>query len=180
MMTKLIKTPNAPIFPGRFLLQKFSNYAIILDMTRSKQIQEKSVFIDVQGTLIKSANTLNRSLYNNMQHAQQRGANVVIFTMAAPSSMAKSLDLLGVDTKRFPVVNKFKYRGHLFTGLIVDDIAPHLQGFQTRPHVYDPNGSVLASIVKQLQNSPDLTFDAALKSYRGNLNKLHIKNNLRS
>lgn len=164
---------------GRFLLQIFINYAIISTMTKTKPIEENAVFIDVQGTLIKSSNTLNRSLYANMQRAQQRGANIVIFTMAAPLGMARSLDLLGVDTKRFPVVNKFKYKGHLFTGLIVDDIAPHLQGFETKPHVYDPNGTTLANIVKQLQNSPELTFDAALKKYRANLNKLKAKHNSR-
>jgi len=149
-------------------------------MTKTKQIEENAVFVDVQGTLIKSTNTLNRSLYANMKQAQQRGANIVIFTMAAPSSMSRHLNLLGVDTKQFPVVNKFKYRGHLFTGLIVDDIAPQLQGFETKPNVYDPNGDALAIIVKQLQNSPHLTFDTALKNYRGNLNKLQAKNNSRS
>ena len=130
-----------------------------------EQIIEKAVFVDVQGTLVLG-NRLNDTLYADMERIRKRGADVVIFTMAGPRSMTEHLKKLGVNTERFPVVNKFAYRGHLFTGLIIDDIPPHLQGFKANPGVYDERGSLLHYLVKQLETDPSLTFKQALKKCR--------------
>lgn len=135
-------------------------------MQNKKTIEESAIFVDVQGTLVKTRNVLDHSLYTNMQKVKQHGAKVIIFTMASPKNMIQQLHALGVDTKTFPVVNKSAYRGHLFTGLIVDDVAPHLQGFLAAPHTYDSDGKILSYIAKQLTISPQLTFDKALQNYR--------------
>ncbi|MBQ3695906.1 MAG: hypothetical protein II938_02935 [Alphaproteobacteria bacterium] len=135
-------------------------------MKKSAVIRETGVFVDVQGTLIKSGNRLDARLYSNMEIARQRGAQVVIFTMADSKSMTQSLQKVGVNTNHFPVKNKHKYWGHAFTGLVIDDVAPHLQRFLVQPFVYDSTGLILDSIAKQLQSNPRLTFNGALKRYR--------------
>ena len=159
-------------FWGVFLLQKHKICAKIFSMQNTKPTEENAVFVDVQGTLVKGGNILNKSLYADIEKIQDRGATVFLFTIASPLQMAQHLQKLGVDTKRFPVKSKLRYRGHLFTGIIVDDIAPHLQGFLTRPSVYDASGQMLNSITKQLDTFPHLSFQDALKNYRAQLRTL--------
>ena len=138
-------------------------------MQKRKIIEEKAIFIDVQETLVKNGNFLDKKLYSNMLKAQNRGAEIIIFTLAEPISTARYLKNLGVDTALFPVRNKFPYRGHLFSGLIVDDATPKEQGFLTKPNVYDATGRIFNHLVQQLELFPKLKFQTLLKRYQSPL-----------
>ena len=88
----------------------------------------KGIFVDIDGTLIKPDGQLDTELYDLLCRVSQY-EKVTIFTGGDIENQKFKLSQLGMDTSKFPIVSKDDYRGHLFTGIIIDDIRPELQGF---------------------------------------------------
>lgn len=140
----------------------------------------KGVFVDIDGTLFESPGRFNRGLYQFMTELSKH-EKVTIFTGGDVKKQIERLKEAGVDTDKFPVVSKDKYRGYLFTGFIIDDTPPDTQGFimaetQKRrwlhPHHRTMVVSVLEKRVKEGENLEDVLEDACLGSHAEKVRKI--------
>ncbi len=128
------------------------------------------IFVDIDGTLIQNGE-LNEYLYNNLCVLSEY-KKVTIFTGADIERQKKRLAELGVDIKKFAIEPKDKYRGHLFSGIIIDDVAPEMQGFITEDEdVYCPIKMAGFALERTLQEAKSHNFkgDSFKKAWKDSL-----------
>ena len=97
------------------------------------------IFVDIDGTLLDGYD-FDKSLYEDLCELA-KCEKVTIFTGGDIERQKARLAQNGVDLKKFQVVSKDDYRGCLFTGVIIDDTLPEMQGFILQDEdVYCPAG----------------------------------------
>ena len=86
------------------------------------------IFVDVDDTLFHFGRYFAKSLYDSLLSIKDE-EKITIFTGGDIDNVKQRLQKAGVDPNTFPIESKEKYRNHLFTGYIIDDIKPEHQAF---------------------------------------------------
>lgn len=133
------------------------------------------IFVDVIGSLLRGLDGVNKELYKSMIEWQNAGEKVTIFTDGDIAWAKENLQKGGVDICRFPIESKQKYRGFLFTGYIIDDSAPHSQGFimennenylyPTDPKIY-VGGDIFNKMLAEIKSNQSIEEENSLQDIK--------------
>ena len=88
----------------------------------------KAHLVDIDGTLIQDEK-LNETLYNEMLKAKTNNEPIYLFSGENKMLQLPRLHTVGVDTNRFPLIDKYEFKNTIILGSIIDDVAPHRQSF---------------------------------------------------
>ena len=64
-----------------------------------------------------------------MLKAKTNNEPIYLFSGENKMLQLPRLHTVGVDTNRFPLIDKYEFKNTIILGSIIDDVAPHRQGF---------------------------------------------------